>query len=290
VRRAEFDDFLLRRSGARLRLGMPVTDIRFDDDRWILDDRIVARFLVGAGGHFCPVARRLGARSIAGAQVVRAQEIEFEATPAELAAGTVAASVPELFFCPDLAGYGWCFRKGNFLNIGLGRADAAHVSQHVAAFVAFLRERGRIHCQTGDRFHGHAYQLYERTQPALCDDGVLLVGDAAGLAYPQSGEGIRPAVESGLLAAETILDAGGDFRRQRLERYAQRLVARLGTPRAGGAGDWLPASWLRAIAARLLASKQFSRRVVLERWFLHAHDPALPAAGANAPAQGCAAS
>jgi flavin-dependent dehydrogenase len=29
---------------------------------------------------------------------------------------------------------------------------------------------------------------------------VLLIGDAAGLAYPESGEGIRPAVESGLIA------------------------------------------------------------------------------------------
>ena len=31
------------------------------------------------------------------------------------------------------------------------------------------------------------------------------VGDAAGLAYPQSGEGIRPAVESGLMAATVVL-------------------------------------------------------------------------------------
>ena len=30
---------------------------------------------------------------------------------------------------------------------------------------------------------------------------MLLIGDAAGLAYPESGEGIRPAIESGRLAA-----------------------------------------------------------------------------------------
>jgi len=36
--------------------------------------------------------------------------------------------------------------------------------------------------------------------------------------------------------------------------------------------------WLRVLAAQLLASKQFARRVVIERWFLHMHDPALPAA------------
>ena len=43
---------------------------------------------------------------------------------------------------------------------------------------------------------------------------MLLVGDAAGLAYPQSGEGIRPAIESGLLAAATIVEADGDYTRR----------------------------------------------------------------------------
>jgi len=50
----------------------------------------------------------------------------------------------------------------------------------------------------------------------------MLIGDAAGLAYPQSGEGIRTAVESGVLAAETILSAKGNFRKERLVPYAER--------------------------------------------------------------------
>jgi flavin-dependent dehydrogenase len=231
--------------------------------------------LVGAGGHFCPVARQLGARTLEGSRVVAAQEVEFAATAEELHRGSVEAHLPELFFCPDLEGYGWCFRKGDYLNIGLGRTDAAQLSTHVSRFVAFLRDRGKVGCEISARFHGHAYQLYERTVPRLFDDAVLLVGDAAGLAYPQSGEGIRPAVESGLLAASIIRQAEGDYRRRSIEAYAQRIVERFGPPRTGGAGEWLPASWLRAIAARLLASRQFSRRVVLERWFLHTNQPAL---------------
>jgi flavin-dependent dehydrogenase len=283
IRRCEFDQYLLARSGARTREAESVDDVNRTSDGWLINGRLRARVLVGAGGHFCPVARRLGARALGASQVVTAQEIEFAATPDELEQGTVDARVPELFFCRDLAGYGWCFRKGDFLNIGLGRTDSQQVSRHVHEFVDFLRDRGKICCQTPQRFHGHAYQLYERVQPKLCDDRVLLVGDAAGLAYPQSGEGIRPAVESGLLAAAAIREAQGDYRRQRLENYGRRVVERLGVPRGRGAGDWLPASWLRAIAARLLASKQFSRRVVLERWFLHMHDKPLGVADDGAP-------
>jgi 2-polyprenyl-6-methoxyphenol hydroxylase-like FAD-dependent oxidoreductase len=102
-------------------------------------------------------------------------------------------------------------------------------------------------------------------------DGVLLIGDAAGLSHSQSGEGILPAIESALLAADTILAARGDYRRGSLEPYATRLAAR------PGSGDNLPASplasaLLRFIGARLLSSRWFVRHIVLDRWFLHANN------------------
>lgn len=276
IRRCEFDEYLLHRSGARECPPEAVERIERTPEGWLINGHLRAAVLVGAGGHFCPVARRLGARHTASAQVVAAQEIEFAAPPEDLDRGTVEAAVPELFFCADLEGYGWCFRKGNYLNIGMGRTQHEGLASHVQAFVDWLRADGKVYAEIPERFHGHAYQLYERTPPILCDDRVVLVGDAAGLAYPQSGEGIRPAVESGLLAARTLLAARGDYRRERLEPYAAQVRRRLGAPRTTSAGNWLPASWLRGLAARLLASKHFARRVVLERWFLHMHDPPLP--------------
>ncbi len=274
IRRYEFDDYLLDRCGARLELPAAAERLERVSDGWVVNQSLKTGLLVGAGGHFCPVARILGARSIETPPVVAAQEVEFAATPQQLAAGTIEASTPELFFCPDLEGYGWCFRKGEYLNIGLGRTSHDQISLHVQQFVDFLRSRGKIHCELPSRFRGHAYQLYERTVPKLHDEQVLLVGDAAGLAYPQSGEGIRPAVESGLLAAHTIAAADGDYCRHSLEPYAQALIGRLGTPRPSAASGWLPASWLRVLAARLMASRQFARRVVIERWFLHMHEEA----------------
>ena len=112
-------------------------------------------------------------------------------------------------------------------------------------------------------------------QPKLIDEGLLLVGDAAGLASPQSGEGIRPAVESAVIAAEVIGAAGGDYSARRLEPYRQRILQRYGQPRSGGPAEWLPAGGLHFLAARLMASRWFARHVVLDRWFLHAREPAL---------------
>jgi flavin-dependent dehydrogenase len=110
----------------------------------------------------------------------------------------------------------------------------------------------------------------------LLDDGVVLVGDAAGLAYTESGEGIRPAIESGLLAAGVILDAAGDYRRQRLARYEQLIRRRFGRRGGHRRRGGLPASRLREfLSGRLLANRWFVRRVVLEKWFLHAGQPSL---------------
>lgn len=272
IRRCEFDDYLLRRCGARLVLGEPLDSLGRDGADWIVNERIRTPLVVGAGGHFCPVGRMFGNRKGPHRSVVAAQEVEFEAQATQLAAGTVAADVPELFFCDDLSGYGWCFRKGNFLNIGLGRLDKRQLSRQVEAFCDFLRDRGKVHCEIPKRFHGHAYQLYEGTPPKLFDEAVLLIGDAAGLAYPQSGEGIRPAVESGLMAAEVILAASGDYRTENLTPYGKRIRDRFGTPRSGSVTDRLPAGWLHALATRLLATKWFVRHIVLDRWFLHRHD------------------
>jgi menaquinone-9 beta-reductase len=282
IRRCEFDHYLLGRAGVACRLGEPAKQIERRAESWVVNGEIEARLLVGAGGHFCPVSRHLGARADATDSIVAAQEVEFEAPSAELARGSVAGDMPELLFCRDFKGYGWCFRKGNFLNIGLGRLglDQHQISGYVSEFCELLRERKKIDCEIPSRFHGHAYQIYDHAVPKYFDESVLLIGDSAGLAYRQSGEGIRPAIESALLAADVILAAGGDYRRERLEPYETRLIARFGPPQTRQRFGWLPVSWLHFAAARLLENRWFTHNVVLDRWFLHRHQQPLALAEA----------
>lgn len=272
IRRAEFDDYLLARSGARLNLGQALKSIERRGSQWIINGCITTPMLIGAGGHFCPVARFLGAKLGTGEAAVTAQEIEFEMTPAEFGECQARPDTPELYFCQDLKGYGWVFRKGNHLNIGLGRENAQHLPEELRSFCAFLKERGRIPQSIPEKFHGHAYLLYGHAPRKLMDDGVLLVGDAAGLAYPQSGEGIRPAVESGLMAAATILEARNDYRSQKLMAYRRRLSARYGVVKAGRAG---PESLRSLLSGTLLGSRWFTRHMLLDRWFLRKHEAAL---------------
>ena len=276
IRRREFDEYLLRRSGARFLEGINLTTLERRDGEWIANGQLRARLVVGAGGHFCPVARLTGAKS-SGEQVVVAQEAEFEMDAQQRAGCAVSPELPELYFCPDLKGYGWCFRKGNFLNVGLGRMDQHRLSEHVSSFLRFLKSAGRVSFEIPHALLGHAYLLYDASARRIADDGMLLIGDAAGLAYSQSGEGIRPAIESGLLAAKAIVEADGKYNREDLEVYRTLLAQRFGAREhwATKLGRHLPSRLTQLLGKRLLGMPWFARDVVINRWFLHAAEATL---------------
>ena len=275
IRRCEFDHYLLERSGAELLLGQKFKSMHKTEEGWLVNDHYRARLVVGAGGHFCPVVRAMGAKLGRGETVVAAQEIEFEMTPEQAAACPVKADVPELFFCKDLKGYGWVVRKANYLNIGLGREENHKLAEQVAEFRQQLIEQGKIPAQTPEKFHGHAYLLYPRATRPLLEDGVMIIGDAAGLAYPESGEGIRPAVESAMLAAQVIKQAKGDYSAQCLNAYRSLLIARLGKRDGKEIGDFLPSWFKQSLAGVLLSTHWFVKNYVVERWFLHAQQAPL---------------
>jgi flavin-dependent dehydrogenase len=275
IRRCEFDEYLLRRSGARLRLGEPLESARRREGEWWVNESIRSRVLVGAGGHFCPVARLLGADVGHGERAICAQEIEFRMSAAESAECPIEPQQGELYFCDDLEGYGWCVRKGEYLNVGLGRTDNHGLKESVRAFWEWLATQGRIPRGMTPRFKGHAYLLYDDARRTLVGDHALVIGDAAGLAYDRSGEGIRPAVESGLIAAQLIERVlAGDARA--LGEYPARLQARFGRRPAPLAPPRKPSGPLRRRVGRLLvANSRFARHVILDRNFLHRQSLAL---------------
>jgi len=275
IRRCEFDHYLLQRSGARLLTGQAASKIDRDGAGWIVNDTIRTSMLVGAGGHFCPVARLLEARTPR-ATLIAAQEVEFPIDPHERQAFTIRSEAPELYFCRDLKGYGWCFRKQGYMNIGFGKLDSRGLPKQTAEFAEFLEHAGRIPPRLNLRWRGHAYLLGGEMGRRVVDDSVMLIGDAAGLAYPQSGEGIRPAIESGLMAATAIRRAAGSYKRASLESYTSDLSKRFGSSLVSRlAARSLPAGISTALARRLLDHPWFVRHFVLDRWFLHAQQPAL---------------
>src|SRR4030095_14234176 len=108
-----------------------------------------------------------------------AKEADF---PVDEEDSSVDQQIPELFFCRDLEGYAWCVRKGDYLNIGIGRRLHEGFTEHLRDFDAFLNATGRLSRSSAVRWRGHAYHARGAGVRPLVADGVLIVGDAAGLA------------------------------------------------------------------------------------------------------------
>jgi flavin-dependent dehydrogenase len=208
IRRYEFDAWLLERSGARVQRHY-VREVRREGDGFVLDGRVRARFLVGAGGTRCPVYRELFREAAPRPKALQAvtleQEFAFEWRDPDC----------HLWFLEQgLPGYAWYVPKANgYLNVGVGgvaarlAARSDDIRRHWSGLVRTLERRGLVPAREWDP-GGYSYYLRaEGTQrPAgpLRTGDAFLIGDAAGLATRDLCEGIGPAVRSGLRAAESI--------------------------------------------------------------------------------------
>ncbi len=108
-------------------------------------------------------------------------------------------------------GYGWCFVKDGFINIGIGvtakllkKAKTTPQATY-QDFVADLRKKD-ILPQELKLARAKGFPLpFKRTARRLVSGKALLGGDVAGFVSPLSGEGLYYAIKGGQLAAEAIL-------------------------------------------------------------------------------------
>jgi geranylgeranyl reductase family protein len=99
-------------------------------------------------------------------------------------------------------GYGWIFPKGDHVNVGVGGwgTEGPRLRSHLHV----LCEHHGIALDELANLRGHRLPM-RRPETKLARGRALLVGDAAGVLDPVSGDGIYEAVVSGKLAAEHIL-------------------------------------------------------------------------------------
>ena len=211
IRRYEFDEFLLKRSNVETIQGHNVRQITKDmDGYWVIDNQYRAKYLVGAGGTHCPVARSVFPE-IDNPQC-GTQEREFEGNLEEIAACRAGADgEPEILLHDDMKGYSWNVPKGQWLNVGTGTKVAREVLPawtKARAFFEASGTAGTIPVSSRpllDKMKGHGYIIFETQHLQNCQrDNVFLVGDSLGLAQPMTGEGILPSTLSGKLCATAI--------------------------------------------------------------------------------------
>jgi len=221
IRRYELDDFLLRSSGAELKLGIQVKQPERDADGLWAIGNLRAKYLVGAGGTHCPVARLLAPTRPR--RAVGVQELELQVGEALVARTRLGDNgEPELLLFDDVGGYGWNVPKSDWINVGSGTLDATAARDKWRLTHDHLRAAGHLPVEAEARLEhvkGHSYFLFDPVHlDAAYKDHAFLVGDSLGLAHPITAEGILPATVSGRRAAEAILAGDPDSYPQRLRR------------------------------------------------------------------------
>ncbi len=128
-------------------------------------------------------------------------------------------------------GYGWVFPKGDHVNVGVGGwlREGPNLRRHLAR----LLEQHRIDGDAVEGLRGHRLPL-RKPHAALARGRAILVGDAAGLVDPISGDGMYECFVSARLAAVAILDLLSG-RAEGLEPYGVAL--------SGELSGHLAASW-----------------------------------------------
>jgi geranylgeranyl reductase family protein len=225
TQRLRLDAYLVERAvsaGAELREGIKVESVQTNDrgvDVTAGDERLRAAAVVGADGVNGICARSLGLGGNQAVGVALEGNVPFE----RLGEGYRGRAVLELGVVPG--GYGWVFPKGDHANVGIGgwEREAPGLRGHLSALCA-------AHGVDVEDLEGvRGYRLPLRSpRSTLARGRAAVIGDAAGLVDPVSGDGMFEAFLSGELAAEATLDLlAGEA--ESLEPYGERLTRQLGT-------------------------------------------------------------
>ena len=223
TQRKRLDHFLLEKAaeaGADVRDGVKIADVR-PNALSVDGEELRARIVIGADGCNGTTARALGLGGEIEHGVALEANYPFDARFAHAMVLDIAVI---------RGGYGWVFPKGDHVNVGVGGNESEGPR---------LREELRRVCAV----HGidadaatdtRGYRLPLRKPGSLLARGTTaVIGDAAGLVDPFSGDGMYEAFLSSHLVAEAALAvlAGGA---EGLEPYAKAVERRI-TPltRAG---------------------------------------------------------
>jgi geranylgeranyl reductase family protein len=225
TQRKRLDAFLAEQAanaGADFRDGVKVTAVEPSEDgvdALLNGEKVAAKAVLFADG-----VNGVGARA-AGLEDGRDYGVALEAN---VPYGAVSRDRYQGRLCLELAnvpgGYGWVFPKGDHVNVGVGgwEREGPRLREHLARF---CREYG-IPASSLEDTRGYRLPLLH-ARARLAKGRVALLGDAAGLVDPLSGDGIYEAFLSAKLAASETLDllAGGTADLTGYDRELRRALS-----------------------------------------------------------------
>jgi geranylgeranyl reductase family protein len=227
TQRSRLDAFLAEQAaqvGAEFQDGARVNDLELLGEgvrATVNGHKVAAKWLFCADGVNGTTSRAIGLDGGRTYGVALEGNVPYGAVPEDEYRGRLfleLANVP--------GGYGWVFPKGDHVNVGVGgwEREGPRLRQHLARF---CREYG-IPESSLENVRGYRLPLLH-ARARLAKGRAALLGDAAGLVDPLSGDGIYEAFLSGKLAAEAVVDGDLEaFDRELRRALSSQLAAAWG--------------------------------------------------------------
>jgi len=211
VRRAPFDSFLLSHSGVEVKEGLRVLSLREEsesvkvlgEDRNGRPQQLHGRYvLLACGGKESAFSDYFQDSDAVKRSYAIAVVDQVHTVQSSEGGGSEPTAVFEFGSIPG--GYLWIFPKADHLSAGAGMFRGGRCNL-VRAIKGCLQSRG-----SGTAVPEHlslkgSPVLMPHSKRSLRRGRVMRIGEAAGCVDPMIGEGIRYAVKSGMLAADSII-------------------------------------------------------------------------------------
>ncbi|GAB4541839.1 MAG: geranylgeranyl reductase family protein [Pleurocapsa sp.] len=204
VQRDRFDNFLIEQAtkqGAELKDGLEVTGVSLQGDTWQVstgNGDFEAKYLIAADGANSKISASLG---FSEGQKVPAANLEV---PGEIS--DRRKHMAYFDFGSLKNGFMWCFPKADGFSFSAGYVkDKKGKPEELKKQLTKYAEQFGLNVSQGE-YREHSLNLWDGDKP-LHGDRVLITGEAAGVVDPLIGEGIRPAIATGIQAAEAISKA-----------------------------------------------------------------------------------
>lgn len=237
VQRSRLDQFLTEQAahaGADVLDAAPVSDIRRRGDHWdvqLPDRSHSARAVVVADGSDSRFAGALGLGN-PHPRFANAVSVEVDAEPSEITTARFEFGLVRHGFC-------WAFPRHGGYSIGVGSFIGREALDSDAVLAQLLPSLG-LPADAGIR-RNSPLRIWDGHHNLHHPAGAVVVGDAASLADPFLAEGLRPALLSGVRAAEALdrflAESGSDHSvaaGQALEAYSQAMRLEWGESMAWG--------------------------------------------------------
>lgn len=204
VRRDEFDNFLIQKAteqGVQLKDNTEVTGIQLQGEKWQVSTNqgvFESAYLIAADGVNGPMAGWLGFDK---QQKVLAASLEVEAEVSER-----RQDLAYFDFGSLKNGFMWCFPKDNGYSFSGAyiRNNKGKPEELKKQLTNYAKEFGLD--LSNSKYTEYYLNVWQENQ-VLHTNRAVIAGEAAGIVDPLIGEGVRPAMFTGVKAAEAIASA-----------------------------------------------------------------------------------